>query len=139
MGIRITGLDKLQARLKKSGVNAAKELAGGLKVEAEVIMTASNRIVPTSPHGGTLKTSGHVKTPVIKRRSASVELGYGGAAADYALAVHEFPSKHNPPSWRGKATLNWNAAGTGAKFLEKPANAAKKGFGRRVAKNIDLF
>ena len=137
MGIRIEGLDKLEARLKKSGVNAAKELAGGLKVEAERIMTAAKRITPVDQ--GTLRSSGHVKTPVIKRKSAFVELGFGGAASDYALAVHEFPSRHSPKSWKGKTTLNWNAAGTGAKFLEKPANAAKKGFGRRVAKNIDLF
>ena len=137
MGIRIEGLDKLEARLKKSGVNAAKELAGGLKVEAERIMTAAKRITPVDQ--GTLRSSGHVKKPVISRKSAFVELGFGGAASDYAQAVHEFPSKFSPPSWQGKTSLNWNAAGTGAKFLEKPVNAAKKGFGRRVARHLDLF
>ncbi len=139
MGIRIEGLDKLQTRLLKSGKNASKQLARGLKVEAETIMTASQRIVPTAPDGGTLKTSRSVGTPVIKRTSASVKLGYGGAASDYALAVHEFPSKFSPPSWQGKTSLNWNAAGTGPKFLEKPVNEAKKGFGRRVARHLDLF
>ncbi len=139
MGFRIEGLDALQARLKKSPKTAPRQLARGLNVEAERIMTAAKRITPVAPDGGTLRSSGHVKKPVIKPRSASVELGFGGAASDYAQAVHEFPSKFSPPSWQGKTSLNWNAAGTGAKFLEKPVNAAKKGFGRRVARHLDLF
>ncbi len=139
MGLRIEGLDALQARLKKSTKTAARDLARGLNVEAERIMTAAKRITPVSPHGGDLRSSGHVKKPVIKRKSAFVELGFGGDASDYAQAVHEFPSKFSPPSWQGKTSLNWNAAGTGPKFLEKPANAAKKGFGRRVARHLDLF
>ncbi len=139
MGFRIEGLDALQARLKKSGKNAARDLARGLTVEAGTIMTASQRIVPTSPDGGKLKTSRVIEPAVIKRTSASVTLGYGGAASDYAQAVHEFPSRFSPPSWQGKTSLNWNAAGTGAKFLEKPVKAAKKGFGRRVARHLDLF
>ena len=139
MGLRIEGLDALQARLKKSGKNAARDLARGLTVEADQIMTAAKRITPVAPGGNTLRSSGHVKPAVIKARSASVILGFGGAASDYAQAVHEFPSRFSPPSWQGKTSLNWNAAGTGAKFLEKPVNAAKKGFGRRVARHLDLF
>ena len=139
MGIRIEGLDKLNLRLKKSAAGAAKELAGGLLVEGNLIMTAAKKLTPVAPGGGTLRSSGHVQPAVIKRTSASVEMGFGGAASDYALAVHEFPSKYNPPSWKGKTSLNWNAAGTGAKFLEKPANEAKKGFGQRIARHIDLF
>ena len=137
MGLHITGLDELQSRLKKSSKSAARELARGLDIEAERIMTAAKRITPVDQ--GTLRSSGHVKKPVIKPRSASVELGFGGAASDYAEAVHEFPSKFSPRSWKGKTSLNWNAAGTGAKFLEKPVKAAKKGFGRRVARHLDLF
>ena len=139
MGIRIEGLDKLETRLKKSGVNAAKELAGGLLVEGNIIMTQAKRITPVAPGGGTLRSSGQVKPPVIKRTSATVILGFGGAASDYALAVHEFPSKFSPASWKGKTSLNWNAAGTGAKFLEQPVKAAASGFGQRLARHIDLF
>ncbi len=123
MGIRIEGLDKLDARLKKSGKGAAKDLARGLKVEAETIMTAAKRIVPVDT--GVLKTSGHVQLPVIRKTSASVILGFGGAASDYALYQHE-------------VTLNHPGQGQ-AKFLQQPANEAKKGFGARIAKNIDLF
>ncbi len=139
MGFRIEGLDALQARLKKSPKIASKQMARGLSVEADQIMTAAKRITPVAPHGNTLRSSGHVKPAVIKPRSASVILGFGGAAADYAQAVHEFPSKFSPPSWQGKTSLNWNAAGTGPKFLEKPVKAAKKGLGNRIARHIDLF
>jgi hypothetical protein len=139
MGFRIEGLDALQARLKKSPKTATRQLARGLSVEAETIMTAAKRLTPVAPDGGTLRSSGHVKPAVIKRKSASVVLGFGGAASDYAEAVHEFPSKFSPPSWQGKSSLNWNAAGTGAKFLEKPVKAAKKGLGRRLVRHLDLF
>jgi hypothetical protein len=123
MGMRIEGLDKLQARLKKSGVNAAKELAGGLKVEAERIMTAAKRITPVDQ--GTLRSSGHVQAPVIRRKTASVVLGFGGAASDYALIQHE-------------RTDFTHTVGQ-AKFLEQPVKSAAVGFGNRVARNLDLF
>ncbi len=125
MGIRIEGLDELEARLKKSVVGAAKELAGGLLVEGNKIMTRSKKeFVPVDK--GPLKSSGHVQTPVIRKTSASVTLGFGGAASDYALVQHE--------------RTDFNHPGQGqAKYLEQPANEAKKGFGARIAKNIDLF
>ncbi len=124
MGIRITGLDKLQARLKKSGVNAAKELAGGLNVEAERIMKIAIPLTPVDE--GILVNSHRVEPPVIKRNSASVVLGFGGAASDYALIQHE--------------RTDFNHPGQGqAKFLEQPVNAAKQGFGNRIARHLDLF
>ena len=123
--MRIDGLDKLQARLKKSGVNAAKELAGGLLVEGNKIMTRSKKVfVPVDK--GPLKSSGHVQSPVIRKTSATVILGFGGAASDYALVQHE--------------RTDFNHPGQGqAKYLEQPVNEAKKGFGNRIARNIDLF
>lgn len=138
MSIKWEGLDKLQKRLKESGDDAVRDLARGLKVEGELIMTASKRVTPVAPDGGTLRASGHVREPHIRGTRAEVVLGFGGGASEYALAVHEHPSRHSPPSWKGKV-INWNAAGTGPKYLEKPVNDAAKGFGRRVAKHLDLF
>ena len=123
MGIRIEGLDKLQARLKKSGVNAAKELAGGLTVEGNIIMTAAKRLTPVKDVP--LRASGHVQTPVIRRTSASVVLGFGGAASDYAVIQHE--------------RLDFTHTVGQAKFLEQPVKSAAAGFGNRIAKHIDLF
>lgn len=136
MSVRWEGLDELQKRLKKSGDDAVRDLARGLTVEAEQIMTEAKRRTPVDQ--GTLRGSGHVRAPHIRGTRAEVVLGFGGAASAYALAVHEHPSRHSPPSWRGK-TINWNAAGTGPKFLEGPVNEAGRGFGNRVARHLDLF
>ncbi len=127
------GLDKLTARLRKSGKLSAKRLAGPLKLEAELIMTKAKKLTPVDL--GTLRGSGHVKKPVITRNTAKVVLGFGGAASAYALAVHEHPSRHSPSSWRGGISFNVG----GPKYLERPVKEARKGFGRRVARRLDLF
>ena len=121
--IRITGLDKLQAKLKTAGKTAASDLAGPLKLEAELIMTKSKQVTPVDL--GTLRASGVVRRPDISRHKVTVEMGYGGAAAAYALVQHE----------RTDFTHTVGAA----KFLEKPVKEAKAGFGDRVARHLDLF
>ena len=107
----------------KSGKGAAKDLARGLSVEAERIMTAAKKLTPVDQ--GTLRSSGHVQTPVVRRKTATVTLGFGGAASDYALVQHE-------------RTDFTHTVGQ-AKFLEQPAKAAVRGFGNRVARHLDLF
>lgn len=123
MSIRWEGLDKLQKRLKESGDDAVRDLARGLKVEGELIMTRSKREVPVDT--GTLRASGHVKEPHIRGTRAEVVLGYGGAASAYALVQHE--------------RLDYFHTVGGPKYLERPVNEAARGFGRRVAKHLDLF
>lgn len=60
-----------------------------LYTQGERIMLRSKMLVPVVT--GNLRASGHVKLPVIAGTRAMVELGYGGPAARYALAVHENP------------------------------------------------
>ena len=134
----LEGMKKLLARIQKADEKSVRQMEGALNLEAERIMTKAKRRTPVAPHGGTLRSSGHVKEPVRKRNKVTVELGFGGAASAYALAVHEHPSRYSPPSWDGK-TINWNAAGTGPKYLETPVREAQKGLGRRVARYLDLF
>ena len=127
------GLDQLTRRLTKSGKLSPQAMAGPLKLEAELIMTKAKNLTPVDL--GTLRASGHVKNPVITRNTARVLLGFGGAASAYALAVHEHPSKHSPSSWQGGVSFNVG----GPKYLERPVKEARKGFGRRVARHLDLF
>ena len=127
------GLDKLTKRLDKSGKLSPQAMAGPLKLEAELIMTKAKRLTPVDL--GTLRSSGHVKKPVVTRKTAKVLLGFGGAASAYALAVHEHPSRHSPSSWRGGVSFTSG----GPKYLERPVKEARKGFGRRVARHLDLF
>ncbi len=127
------GLDKLTKRLDKSGKLSAQSMAGPLNLEAELIMTKAKKLTPVDQ--GPLRSSGHVKKPVITRNKATVVLGFGGAASAYALAVHEHPSRQSPPSWRGGVSFTSG----GPKYLERPVKEARKGFGRRVARHLDLF
>ncbi len=134
--IRIDGLDKLQARLKKSSKTGTRSLVGPLFLEAELIMTDAKKHTPTAPDGGTLKSSGQVQPPKISRNKVEITLGFGGAASAYALAVHEHPSRHSPPSWDG-VTIHWNVGGP--QFLKNAMDKAEAGIGNRVARHLDRW
>lgn len=133
MSFTMEGLDQLTRRLDKSGKLSAQNMAGPLFLEAGLIMTKAKKLTPVDL--GPLRSSGHVKRPVITRKTAKVLLGFGGAASAYALAVHEHPSRHSPPSWQGGVSFTSG----GPKYLERPVKEARKGFGRRVARHLDLF
>ncbi len=127
------GLDVLNRRLEKTGKRSADAMAGPLFLEAQLIMTEAKKLTPVDQNP--LRSSGHVKRPKITRTKAEVTLGFGGAASAYALAIHEHPSRHSPPSWKDGASFTSG----GPKYLERPVKEAKKGFGRRVARHLDLF
>lgn len=102
-------------------------------------MTAAKRITPVATpelsgySGGALRASGHVKLPEVEPGGITVELGFGGAAAPYAVYVHEIPpppqkspkgrsARHNPPT-------QW-------KYLETPLKAAVAGMLGRLANRV---
>jgi len=101
---------------------ALKALAGGVAMEGERIMTKSKRVVPVDL--GTLRASGFVERPKTVRDTVTVTLGYGGAAKAYALVQHEREDFNHP----GQGS---------AKYLERPVNEAERGFGKRVAKELE--
>ena len=117
---KLIGSRELTRELKRRGNAAPKWLARGLFKEGERIMGASKRIVPVDK--GPLRASGHVQLPEIKGKKVTVTLGYGGAAAPYAVFVHEKPARHDPPT-------QW-------KYLEKPLNEAIPGMAARLAKTV---
>jgi hypothetical protein len=89
-----------------SGVNA--EMAKKLYEDAEEVMRESKeRYVPVDT--GALRASGHVERPRISGSRASVDLGFGGPAVEYAEYVHE--------------DLNAQHAVGQAKYLEIPLRA----------------
>lgn len=73
--------------------------------EGEQTMTESKLETPVET--GALRASGHVDGPHDEGSAVWIELAYGGAAAGYALIVHERTDVHHPV---GKA-----------KYLEDPA------------------
>ena len=85
--------------------------------EAQDILTASQVLCPVDT--GALQNSAQVSSPEITPMGATVEIGYGGPAIGYAMAVHEDVSKRH-------------AKPTQAKFLEVPVNRARRGFAARM-------
>lgn len=118
---KIISLPRLNKKLARLGSNAKSAFKSALYKEAEGIMTESKKIVPVL--WGILKGSGRVLPPEESGDRISVTLGYGGAASDYALEVHEnMKSHHNV----GKA-----------KYLEIPFVEAQGGMARRIADMLD--
>lgn len=81
--IKIKGMAALRAALKKVRADAHAAVNRAVYVAANEVMTEAKVRAPVDL--GTLAASGYVTLPV----DGKVELGFGGAAADYALVQHE--------------------------------------------------
>lgn len=115
--VEIKGTKNIQAALARLGQRAPRAMGAALWKEGNNIMTAAKFITPVDT--STLKNSGIVNLPVITDTEVIVEMGFGGAAKDYAEIQHEEPSyQHTPP--------------TQYKFLEKPLLAAQTGMRQRL-------
>lgn len=114
--IEFHGLDEVSKVLGR-GVAAQKALARAVFSEAETVLNESKKIVPVDT--GVLKNSGQVNPPKIEPGAVEVEVTYGGAAAPYALYVHEDPEARHEP-------------GKTYKYLEIPVMAHRDKFARNV-------
>ena len=116
----IVGADQLQRTLRALAGAAPGIAAGALYREAERIMTAAKRLTPVL--SGSLKSSGQVVPPAMRGTAVSVTMGFGNAAVNYAVHVHEnLQARH----------LNGQA-----KFLEQPLNEARSGMDARLAEDV---
>lgn len=132
----VKGNDKVKKGLTSLLRDLEKKQLQSIKVEAELIMTDSKaNYVPVDK--GTLRQSGTIGDPVRKGDEITISMGYGGAAAAYATALHEHPSESSPPTWEGKA-LTFTKPGTGPKYLEQPLMKAVDGMAERLASRIKL-
>lgn len=133
---KLRGLSQMHAKLRKMAHDAPFKVGRALFIEANMIMTEAKRdFVPVDLNA--LRSSGDVEEPVIKGHEVSVRMVFGGPAAPYALAVHEHPSPHSPPSWKG-VQVHFSPNGRGPKFLEKPMRARMKGMPGRIAEHLGL-
>lgn len=111
-----------------------QEVGKILKQEGDKIMVSSKEsFVPKDL--GVLANDGIVANPEFKGKGVRVRMGYGRIAKAYAVATHEHPSQHSPPSW--KQGVNFNVGGP--KYLEKPLRLAANGMGARIAKKLRQF
>jgi len=132
-----SALAAMKAKMATITEKTRAKSASAVYIEASLIMTnAKQNFVPVDL--GTLRNSGTVDKPVIANDGTiSIKLYFGGAAAPYALAIHEHPSDYDPPSWKGKPILNFRGKqGRGPKYLEYPLRQAEDGMAERLAARI---
>lgn len=102
-------------------------VGAALYQEAQIEMTEAKRRTPVDT--GRLRASGRVALPVREGRRISVTLSFGGAAAPYAIYVHEnLEANHASPPFGGGQ----------AKFLESTINESAPYMLARIARRVDL-
>lgn len=118
--IQIDGIANLKRALSAAGNRGNDALAAALVDEADSIMEESKLLAPVDL--GPLRASGVVLPPVRSGSQTSVEMGYGGAAADYALRQHE--------------ELGYHHTVGEAKFLERPVVERAPKLAGNLAKRV---
>ena len=125
--VTVQGTKGILDALKALGEQAMPALGQSLYEEAEAVMaTSKEQYVPVDT--GVLRNTGYVAAPEQLGPLVSVEVGFGGPAAPYALAVHENPraGKTGGVSPQGKPYKHWARVGEW-KYLETPMKAATAG------------
>jgi hypothetical protein len=120
---RVTGGREAAADLMALAKKSPRAMERALYKYGNVEMTEAKRLTPVE--FGTLRDSGVVDEPEWQGNTLSMELGFGGAAEDYALYVHEDMEafhKHGQ-----------------AKFLEIPLNQSEPYFEDRVGADFVKF
>lgn len=122
MRIQFDGVDDLEAALRQAGPTAARLLRVALRREAEELMTRSKDRTPVDT--GALRASGHVQDKT-SNQAVKMQLGFGGAAAPYAIYVHEMTGNRHPVGQ--------------AKFLESTVLEAAPNLGGRLAEHVRRY
>lgn len=123
MTVKVKGLDRLQAAFTAAGKDAPRFAAAALYEEASEAFLLSQTVVPVQY--GHLLSSGRVLPVVVAGSKAFCMIVYGGAAAPYAVYVHEIP----PGRARHDAPTRW-------KYLEFPVKLYAQGMGDRMATRV---
>lgn len=135
MAKHVTGADQINRRLQSLARSYGSAAKAALYRRGEAVATdAKEHYTPIDL--GPLKNEIRVFPPERQGNQISVTIAAGtGVSAPYALAVHDHPSKHSPPSWRG-TTVQFSPTGTGAKYLERPLLAASMTLERDLVADI---
>lgn len=117
--------------MRRMGKRSGPAVIRFLTKEANIIITISKRNhVPVDL--GTLRSSGFVHSVKRKGPAYEVTMGFGGAAAAYAMAIHEVHSEYDPPTWKG-VDVKFKPSGRGRKYLEKPLRERSGDMNDRLA------
>ncbi len=118
----LSGVEKVQRNLILLASRVPQQVAAALYAETQVLATESRRRTPVLT--GALRQSHMVSRPVVQGRDISCQIRVGGAAAPYAIFVHE-------------NLAAFHKVGR-AKFLESAILEARSTFAARVASRINL-
>lgn len=121
--VQVTGLEPLMRAFITAGKDAPRFAMKALHEEASEAFLLSQAVVPVDL--GTLRASGVVHPPRLRGTSAEVEITYGGAAAHYAIYVHELP----PSRARHAAPTRW-------KYLANPVKVYAEGMAGRMTTRV---
>lgn len=140
----LKGADAMMEKLRAVSPRMRTRLLAAVRQEAEEIMqTSKDEYVPVDE--GDLQASGRVDVE-HDVDGVRATLSYGGGKLDgRALAIHEHPSKHSPPSWsriRAKGgqfrKVRFSPDGRGPKYLEKPIKDASGGYLSRIGSRLQF-
>lgn len=138
VSFQLIGTEAMRERLLAIAVGAPKEAGAELLDTAKRILEdAKTTYVPMDSRN--LRNSGRLEFRGRGgARDTEIEVVFGDDKTySYALAVHEHPSRHSPPTWRG-VTIHWRPYGLhGPKYLERPFRKHRRGLSTRLADRID--
>ena len=117
-----SSIDETVRAIDRWGLRLVDALPPALFRRGEAVMKRAKDLTPVDT--GTLRNSGTVNQPEIEGNQVSVTIGFGGAAAPYAVFVHEDMTKRHPVGQ--------------AKFLEEPLREEERDFDRNLAADIRL-
>lgn len=119
--VDVSGVQRIQQKFKSLPEELRSVMGQALFWEAMDAFLISQDLVPVDT--GTLKSSGAVIGPVDEGATISTTIGYGGAASEYAVIVHEdLEAYHAEP--------------TQAKFLEDAVTQQMQYMGRRISEQV---
>ncbi len=134
MNLTMTVEGSLQVRqtLRELGKEATPALRKALYEEGNELINEADKLVPRDT--ANLAQS---KFVTIGTGEPEVIVGYGGAAAPYAVVVHENPRSGitGGVSPQGKPYKHWAAVGQW-KYLEQPFKERISGFTSRIAESL---
>lgn len=136
---KLSGAEKLKAAIVGKAKSIRQQAEDALRLEAEFVGTDSMMKVPI--RDGALRASKHLvpETGVnVEGDVISVSISYGGAAAPYASAVHEYPERHSPPSWEKAESVEFGPGDRGPKYLSRAMDEAEDGMSERIAEKIEI-
>lgn len=132
MSLDVQGIAQLRREMSQTRDGMSARMESAVKDEADAIMQRSRDEFAPRDTGTLIADSG---VDVVRDGdTVTATIWYGrGDAAGYAVATHETPSQHDPPTWKGVPVQFKHGQ---SKYLERPVMDAEEGFADRVAKRI---